>query len=261
MAQPEFTSFRTSVRDVFPRNASTWNRLFEGSEEALSKREVFGTTFPDDLKWSVWFQVLNNSGSDVDRGRVLGIEDGWIIDTSEESFIWDAEPTFICITPDEAKHWNKLAILHDPIENGEVGYAFVGGTTIARLFFNNPSENLWHGYADVDNGQSRLRTHPSGSWQILWHEPVAGTTPTEVWAFVRHVGIHQRELFGTADVNIAPSGSGGVTVSTPFTAVSETLTGHYSHFTNGGQINSGQEVLIKWFFEHRHWVIMDTDCP
>jgi hypothetical protein len=122
--------------------------------------------------------VKNNSGSDVDRFGVLGIDDILISpDDNLESF--KDQDAFIGVTPTKASHTGLYVIAWEPIPKDAIGWAYAYGVCTVQVNIDLEGDDT----ADVANSdRTQLESGPIGSAQILWVEsPGTGTK----WAKVR----------------------------------------------------------------------------
>ena len=133
---------------------------------------------------STIIRVLNDTGSNLDRGRILGLEEPIFVpeETSEAAAL--REVAFVGVEP-ATKHTGKFAVLLEPALTGVVVRAVIAGACWARV--NVVDET--HTYADVEDGETgALKSSFDGSAQILWKEsdiPYGYYDTGEQWAIVR----------------------------------------------------------------------------
>ncbi len=125
-------------------------------------------------------KVRNDSGGDVDRFGVLGIDEPLILPADDlEAF--QERVAVSGITPTTAAHQGKFVILLEPLAAGETGDAWAAGVAIVKLSVASTTDQ----FADVKNSDSTmLATGSSGAAQIEWKEPGTGTK----WGVVRFGG-------------------------------------------------------------------------
>lgn len=123
--------------------------------------------------------VRNDSGNDVDRFGVLGM-DGVIVtqDDNEDEFY--NRPTLTGVTPGLA-HPGRFIILQEPAADGEIVRGMIAGVTPVLINVVDEGDR----YADVEDDPDyagvRLKSALSGVARILWKE--SGTA--EKWAYLQ----------------------------------------------------------------------------
>lgn len=130
-------------------------------------------------------RVLNDTGDDLDRGRIVGLDEPIFVpeETSEAAALREVAMIGVVPTTD---HLGKFAVLLEPAPTDTVVRAWVDGVCWARV--NVVDET--HTYADIEDGETdALKSCFDGSAQILWKE---GDVPYgyyygggEQWAIVR----------------------------------------------------------------------------
>ncbi len=124
--------------------------------------------------------VKNNSGSDVGRFGVLGI-DGPIFTPADSENGFKNRVALVGVTPADPTHLGRFAILLEPVAAGKIGQAAVAGVCVAKVAVQAADD----GFADVKDGySSSLKSGTSGAATILWKETGTG----EKWAIVRFGG-------------------------------------------------------------------------
>lgn len=137
--------------------------------------------------------VLNDSGTDLERGDIIALE-APMIEAGTRLESWWQHRAFRGIRPvfqPQWKHPGRIGILWEPIADGKIGRIVVSGVAHVRLVIRDSN----HEYGDVDpiNGGHKLTTTDAGSacCQILEVEDTTangGTCGTENdtrWAKVR----------------------------------------------------------------------------
>jgi hypothetical protein len=132
--------------------------------------------------------VKNDSGSDVDRFGVLGIEEPIILpDENENEFAMRV--ALRCVEPSEGEssgssdtdHRGKFVITAEPIANGKIGRAFVAGVCACKL----DDVTAEGDFAEIIAGDTEhLQIATTGSAVILWKETASGGQ----WAIIRFGG-------------------------------------------------------------------------
>ena len=121
-------------------------------------------------------KVRNQSGQDLDRFAVLGI-DSAIIPPDANALEFKNQPATNAIVPTDA-HAGQFIVLLDPLKNGRIGRAWVSGVCICQVRIDED----WHTFADIEAGKvTSLVSKPDGGAKILWREDGVGL----LWAIVR----------------------------------------------------------------------------
>ena len=171
--------------DYPPSSQRVWNAMIDAGRQAESSKYGSQQGPLTTTRTSTIVRVLNDTGSNLDRGRVVGLEEPIFVpeETSVDAFL--REVAFIGVTP-TTDHIGKFAVLMEPAPPDVVVRAWVAGVCMARV--NVVDET--HTYADVEDGETgALKSSFDGSAQILWKE---GDIPYgyyygggEQWAIVR----------------------------------------------------------------------------
>lgn len=126
--------------------------------------------------------MVFNTGSPVDRGGVLGIDDIYLSpDDNESDFL--RRPILSCSTPTVDDHEGCFVVAAAAIGTNCSGPAYVAGMAPVKVNLNDPDDC----FADVsDNENGYLESADSGGAQILWNADVAEEAENNiVWALVR----------------------------------------------------------------------------
>ena len=91
--------------------------------------------------------VKNASGADRNRFDVLGI-DAPLFTPTDNLTSFQNQIALVGVTPREADHYGKFAILLEPLRTGRIGKACVSGVCVVRLNVLDES----HDFADVEDG-------------------------------------------------------------------------------------------------------------
>jgi hypothetical protein len=120
--------------------------------------------------------VKNTTDNDLDRFSVLGIDAPVFLPAdAPETFANDI--AVLGVSPTWNGHAGRFIILAEPLAAGAMGRAWAHGVCPTKLDVQNEA----HGYADVADSLTTLRTATTGSARILWKEDGTGTK----WAIVR----------------------------------------------------------------------------
>jgi hypothetical protein len=118
--------------------------------------------------------VKNTSGSDIERGEVLGIDAPIMAPgTNEDEFL--ARVSFKGVTPDGDDHKGKFIVCADKIKDGDIGRGYIAGTCHAKVDIQAEADE----FADIEDGETLLKSGASGA-KILWKETGTG----EVWTIL-----------------------------------------------------------------------------
>jgi hypothetical protein len=124
--------------------------------------------------------IVNESGDDVDRFGILGI-DGPAILPSENADEFENRIVLAGVTP-TSDHFGRFAIVLEPLADGAIGRACIAGVCQVKIDMSDEG----HGFAEVADGETgHLVSMESGSATILWFEPFGEEGPGEKWAVVR----------------------------------------------------------------------------
>lgn len=237
--------------DAFSIQADTWNTLMDVAK-ATQTGPVAGSA---STRQASIIRVKNESGANLPRNSVLGLEDPIFTpgDSSLDAFL--REVTFRGATPDIAMHKRRFCVLIDPAPMDVVVRAYVAGVCPVKVDVGDASHE-YAGIADAETGN--LESSRYGFAQILWREGDEGygygdgyATGLQ-WAIVR-LGAHCPSVaigkasgaisarsgttFGTGTVDIYRSEGGDV--DGPVETVDEVK-------NPGTLISSGKWVSIAW---------------
>jgi hypothetical protein len=123
--------------------------------------------------------VRNGSGANLDRFAVLGI-DAALIPPADNPDGFAARVALAGVAPAAAHLGGRFAILVEPVADGAIGRACVGGCTVLKL--NVGSAGDW--FADAEAGTTAaLVSGATGPVQILWKEAGTGSGKWAVGRF------------------------------------------------------------------------------
>lgn len=165
------------VGGSLPRSARTFNALMDAGRRVQSNpmAENAGPGVAQGSQSVVW--VKNNSGADVGRFGVLGI-DNPIIDQSTNAQEFYRRVTFDCSEPTGGTHEGRFVIALDAIKDGAIGRAAIDGVVQCQVSMTNDAD----GFAEIADGDpDKLTSAAVGSAKILWAESGTGTK----WAVVQ----------------------------------------------------------------------------
>lgn len=158
-------------------SARTFNTVLDMAK--IVQRRKFTDNGPpiNDASFRNLIKVKNDSGSDVDRFGVLGI-DAPLILPSEDLDEFQTRIFLSCVSPSAASHRGQFVVCLDAIPDGETGRAFAYGVCPAYVNVNDAS----HMTCDVKNSDAtQLDSMASGgSARILWKESGTGSKWCEI---------------------------------------------------------------------------------
>lgn len=147
--------------------AETFNTFIDAAKDFRQRTQNRGTRHQPELQQPGILLVKNDSGTDLNRFEVLGIERPLFL-PSENLFSFQNQLAVIGGKPDEANHLGRFVVLQEPLRHGMIGRGLLSGVTPVRL--NVMDED--HDWADVEQDETdSLKTNDSGSAFILWKEP------------------------------------------------------------------------------------------
>ncbi len=160
--------------------AGAYNAFVDAARAHQARQGDEGAGTPAPPRESGVVLVKNNSGADVARYGVLGI-DGVLISPTDNEGEFCERPCLEGITPATAAHRGHFVILAEPIPKDKLGRAWLTGHCVARIWMRQAV--TLHPYADVKDGDSgHLESAEEGRAEILWVESGGGATK---WALVR----------------------------------------------------------------------------
>ena len=109
--------------------------------------------------------VLNNTGSDLDRYSVVGLDTTMFLPSESETAFTEL-PRFVGVVP-TWEYRGRFGVLIEPVVDGGVARACVHGVCIAVVSV----AALEHCWCDIDDGSTAaLTSGGEGGAQILWRE-------------------------------------------------------------------------------------------
>jgi hypothetical protein len=173
--------------------ASTYNAFIDAAQAVKDNNNFLSSTNKNSDSRKVLVQ--NNSGGNLDKFSILGIDSPYITPTENETDFQE-RITIVGVTPEDGSggsgsddHRGRFIVLQEPIPNGKIGRGILAGETIVKI--NVIDED--HNYAEVTDSQSGyLTSTDSGSARILWKKSGTG----QVWAYIRIGDSYPPVLFG-----------------------------------------------------------------
>lgn len=171
--------------DPLPTSIRVINPMLEAARRVANDRFSRSSPPLTTARSASLIRILNDTGDDLDRGRIVGLDEPIFVpeETSEAAALREVAMIGVVPTTD---HLGKFAVLLEPAPTDTVVRAWVDGVCWARV--NVVDET--HTYADIEDGETgALKSCFDGSAQILWKE---GDVPYgyyygggEQWAIVR----------------------------------------------------------------------------
>ncbi|HUW33118.1 MAG TPA: hypothetical protein VM223_16035 [Planctomycetota bacterium] len=156
--------------------AAAYNAFIDAALDYRQRQRSAGNTPQPSFRQASIVLVQNDSGADVGRFAVLGIN-GPLITPAASLDGFKNHLALIGVTPDTDTHAGRFVITGEPIKSGEIGAAYAAGVCQVQI---DVTDDV-HEYADVADGDTaKLASGTSGAC-ILWKDAGAGTK----WAIVR----------------------------------------------------------------------------
>jgi len=163
-------------------SARAWNRAQEAADVVLGGRygQIAGSLAPTSNSYNSVL-VRNTSGFDVPWLGVLGISgiainpSGGTLDGTDPASVrarsFASGPILQGTTPTTQSHRNTFVVAMEPIADGKMGAAAIGGAFACVVHVLSDD----HGYAVVkDSDRTQLQSASCGPVQLLWKESGTG---------------------------------------------------------------------------------------
>lgn len=205
MASDPFAKVRSGESVSF--NSLAWNAML-GAGQEYQKRQTTGPgSLVDALPGGTIVRVKNETGDDLPRNAVLGL-DGPIFSPTDSLDAFLREVSFRGITPALPDHRKRYVVTLEPAPVDRVIRAHLLGVCPVRVDMIDPS----HGYANVtDATTDHLTSSRFGHARILWSENEGayyGYDTGVQWAIVLLGATDSCVSIGIANGDISPrSGS------------------------------------------------------
>jgi hypothetical protein len=164
-------------------SATAWNAMLAAGRAEMMRQSDKGVGTLTTGRNSTIVRVQNNSGVDLDRHAVLGL-DGPIFTPTDSLDSFLQEVTFSGIDPVDASR-GRFCVLMEPAPIDRVVRAWVAGVCQVRVDLTDTA----HAFAEVETGETGLLVSgDTGSAEILWCETddgYYGYETGEQWAIVR----------------------------------------------------------------------------
>jgi hypothetical protein len=195
--------------------------------------------------------IKNDSGSDVGRLAILGIDQPVILPADNESeFNFHFSISAISPTDD---HRGKFVVTAESIPAGKMGLAFVDGLVACLV-------DVSHAYIMrcdvVAANTAQLGASLYGAAHILWKE--AGTGVKR--ALVRLAPPTDVELSGEADADINPGASGTVSIFDGGVDTGVNVTAQLDRLHGGQKVSAGKEVAVRYYSTEQILRVVLAEC-
>ena len=154
--------------------AATFNNFIDAAEDYRRRTTNIDSTQHNKRHNTI--PIKNASGAAIAPHRILGIEDGLL---TEGSIDYETQVAFEGVTPDEAKHVGRWAVVTQGAAAGEITQCVAHGLVIALVDIID--EN--HKYVEMEDGSTTLVSAAAGSAEILYLDATGGIG--EVMAAIR----------------------------------------------------------------------------
>lgn len=191
-------------------------------------------------------RIKNESGADVDRFGILGIDD-LLTDVEEPN------PVFSGIEPATPDHYGKFAVLLNSLVDDDIGLACVAGVVNVQVSFTYSDSP----YADVLDGDDAKLVGSEGGMPILYKETGTGTK----WALVQMGVPHYPVIRGTLDAALTVGSSATMSVWDGATLADSgrNVTVYDWWLGTGRQLASGTKVSATWH-SGKWYLEVSADC-
>jgi hypothetical protein len=156
---------------IFDPSATEWNAMLDAARARKDHQHDRRAPESREFRQADIIRVENNSGYDVDRFGVLGI-DGPRFTPDENLTEFSNRIVLKGTTPALPDHRGRFVVCLEPIADGKIGRAWVSGTCQARVDLVNDEHQFCEALGD---DRSHLVSCHDGSARILWHEDRDGS--------------------------------------------------------------------------------------
>ncbi|MGB0600530.1 MAG: hypothetical protein ACPGLY_27960, partial [Rubripirellula sp.] len=145
-----------------------------------------------------------------------------------------------------------------PIKNNAVGRFYLDTIIPANVNITNS----WHGFCDVEDGQTKLKSMPHGTAQIVLPE---SSTGTDVKCYIRPGVPREVTLYGRPSVAwTSATTNGSMQVYRNEIASGYSISGVTAKpFLKSGEpsVLTSHDVAIKWTPYEKKWRLVHAVCP
>ena len=147
--------------------AATYNTFIDAAEDFKMRTGALKAGRQNRIPLNQTILIENNSDSDVDQFKPLGI-DSSLFSLSDDVRKFADNLLLGCVALTK-EHAEKLVITAEPIKSGAIGRAYPTGVCLSYVYIADTS----HGYATADS--NRLSSSIIGPAAILWKSGTYGT--------------------------------------------------------------------------------------
>jgi hypothetical protein len=258
---------------VNPISMVTWNGFVDAARDFRARQLGNATNGPNITRRADIVKVLNNTGDDVDRYGILGLDEPIILPVDNLTSAIQ-EPTFNGVIP-AAEHKDRFAIMLEPTKDGQIGRGYVSGVCWVQVDIRDVD----HRAADAKVDEvAALTSKGDGAVQILWKESDTeyGYSTGLQWAIVRFQTPGPKTTVAIATGTISRAMNVGAYGAPPRqygtgSARIQTDDGSQLHDSTHAddditvknltdfQIASGSYILISWALGS-WWVMVPDSC-
>ena len=267
---------KVAIGDAVSFSAQAWNAMLDAGK-AYQQKGTLSASAPVQSRSSTILRVRNDTGNNLPRGSVLGL-DGPVFTPTDSLNAFMAEVAFKGVTPDVTKHRRRFAVLLEP-SAASTGY---GGAPVSLAYLAGLCPVLVdvvdqsHEYANIDdNVTANLKSSRHGHARILWAEwqdSYSGYSTGVQWCVVMLGVTGSSTAVGKANGDIDPRS--GSTAGTGRVDLYRSTTGIYSDPSLEGPVETidvlnssaeefgsygtgipdGMEVSVWWDADDVAWV-------
>ncbi len=158
--------------------AATYNAFIDTALDYQSRQRNISSTPQAVARSSGMILVRNDTGTDLDRYSVLGI-DRPIIMPGDNLDSFKNKVALIGVIPRTASHQGKYVITWEPLKSSAIGLAYAAGVCPVKVDVSDAATQ--YPCAEIVDGvTANLEARSSGSATILWREGGTGVQ----WALV-----------------------------------------------------------------------------
>ena len=158
--------------------ADAYNAFVDAAEANRQRRATKTGTPSQMFRQAGIVLIKNESGEDVERGGILGIDGPIITRVTDEDGFKAGQLALRGITP-AVEHAGQFAVTLEPIANGYMGKACVSGACMVQVAMTDET----HRYAMPEADDiAKLKSTRSGPAKLIYIEPLADrVSPDVAW--------------------------------------------------------------------------------
>jgi hypothetical protein len=168
--------------------------MLDAAQGVKNKRHDILQAGTDEFRQADIVYIKNTTGGDLSRRSVVGI-DGVLFSPDDNLNEFLSRVVLSGGIPYSVSHRGKFAILLDPIADGRIGRAWVGGVCQVPVIVNDEGHK-WAAIVDGETGHMETKC-AGGGVRILHLEPAGSGSGDETrWAVVRFVDFDPTDVTG-----------------------------------------------------------------